>query len=82
MGTMVESDPPFNRHTAHKLMQIAGDKRLTNVSHGKHLPPSWTTLNELTKFDDDTFEQKLRDGSINPENAAQRRSAREPYPQS
>jgi hypothetical protein len=41
----------------------------------------WTTLNELTKLDDDTFEQKLRDGSINPGNAAQRRSAREPYPQ-
>jgi Protein of unknown function (DUF3102) len=66
-GTMVESDLPFNRHTAHKLMQIAGDKRLTNVSQGKHLPPSWTTLYELTKLDDDTFDQKLRDGSINPE---------------
>jgi hypothetical protein len=39
-GTMVESDLLFNRHTAHKLMQIAGDKRLTNVSQGKHLPPS------------------------------------------
>jgi len=66
-GTMVESDLPFNRHTAHKLMQIAGDKRLTNVSQGKHLPPSWTTLYELTKLDDATFDQKLRDGSINPE---------------
>jgi Protein of unknown function (DUF3102) len=66
-GTMVESDLPFNRHTAHKLMQIAGDKRLTNVSQGKHLPPSWTTLYELTKLDDDTFDQQLRDGSINPE---------------
>jgi hypothetical protein len=48
-------------------MQIAGDKRLTNVSQGKHLPPSWTTLYELTKLNDDTFDQKLRDGSINPE---------------
>jgi hypothetical protein len=66
-GTMVESDLPFNRHTAHKLMQIAGDKRLTNVSQGKHLPPSWTTLYELTKLDDATFDQKLRDGSINPD---------------
>jgi hypothetical protein len=66
-GTMVESDLPFNRHTAHKLMQIAGDKRLTNVSQGKHLPPSWTTLYELTKLDDATFNQKLRDGSINPD---------------
>jgi hypothetical protein len=66
-GAMVESDLPFNRHTAHKLMQIAGDKRLTNVSQGKHLPASWTTLYELTKLDDATFDQKLRDGSINPE---------------
>jgi hypothetical protein len=60
---MVESDLPFNRHTAHKLMQIAGDKRLTNVSQGKHLPPSWTrstNLYELTKLDDDTLERKLR----------------------
>jgi hypothetical protein len=65
-GTMVESDLPFNRHTAHKLMQIAGDKRLTNVSPGKHLPPSWTTLYELTKLDDDTLERKLRDGTIYP----------------
>jgi hypothetical protein len=61
---MVESDLPFNRHTAHKLMQIAGDKRLTNVSHGKLLPPSWTSFYELTKLDDDTFDQKLRDGTI------------------
>jgi hypothetical protein len=30
-------------------------------------PPSWTTLYELTKLDDDTFDRKLRDGSINPE---------------
>jgi hypothetical protein len=30
-GTMIESDLPFNRHTAHKLMQIAADKRLTAV---------------------------------------------------
>jgi hypothetical protein len=65
-GTMVESDLPFNRHTAHKLMQIASDKRLTNVSQGKHLPPSWTTLYELTKLDDDTLERKLRDGTIHP----------------
>jgi hypothetical protein len=39
---------------------------LTNVSQGKHLPPSWTTLYELTKLDDDTFERKLRDGTIHP----------------
>jgi len=30
------------------------------------LPPSWTTLYELTKLDDDTLERKLRDGTIHP----------------
>ena len=34
-GTMVGSNLPFNRHTAHKLIQIVGDKRLTNVSPGE-----------------------------------------------
>ena len=62
-GTMVESDLPCKRHPAHKRTQIAGDKRLMNVSQGKHLPPLWATLYELTKLDDATFDQKLRDGS-------------------
>jgi Protein of unknown function (DUF3102) len=66
-GPMVESDLPFSRQTAHKLMKVADDARLSNVAHVRHLPPSWGTLYELTKLDDDTFDQKLRDGSINPE---------------
>jgi hypothetical protein len=45
----------------------SGTPTTTNVSQGKHLPPSWTTLYELTKLDDDTFDQKLHDGTINPE---------------
>ena len=31
------------------------------------MPPSWTTLYELTKLDDDPFDQKLHDDNINPE---------------
>jgi hypothetical protein len=45
----------------------SGTPTTTNVSQGKHLPPSWTTLYELIKLDDDTFDQKLHDGTINPE---------------
>jgi hypothetical protein len=66
-GQMVESDLPFSRQTAHKLMKIADDARLSNVAHVRHLPPSWGILYELTKLDDDTFDQKLRDGTIRPD---------------
>jgi hypothetical protein len=48
-------------------MKIAADSRLANRAHVPLLPPSWGTLYELTKLDDDTFDQKLRDGTINPE---------------
>jgi hypothetical protein len=51
---------PFNRHTAHKLTQIAGDKRLTNVSHRKHLRPSFITLYELTKLNDGSRSEAAR----------------------
>jgi Protein of unknown function (DUF3102) len=64
---MVESDLPFQRNTAQRLMKIAADSRLANRAHVPLLPPSWGTLYELTKLDDATFDQKLRDGSINPD---------------
>jgi hypothetical protein len=41
---MVESDLPFNRHTARKLMQIARDKRLTNVYLGRSILRSRATV--------------------------------------
>jgi DNA N-6-adenine-methyltransferase (Dam) len=62
---MVESDLPFSRMTAHRLMAIASDPRF--VTHGLQLPPSWRTLYELTKLDDRQFEQGIADGTINPE---------------
>src|SRR5271165_651243 len=64
---MVETDLPFQRNTAQRLMKIAADSRLANRAHVPLLPPSWGTLYELTKLDDDTFDQKVRDGTINPE---------------
>jgi hypothetical protein len=66
-GTMVESDLPFGARTAQRLMAIAADARLSNATHASHLPPSWTTLYELTKLDDAQFEAKIADGTINPD---------------
>jgi hypothetical protein len=54
---MVESDLPFTRQTANKLMKIARDKRLSNDAHGRHLPPSWTTFYQLSRLKDETFEK-------------------------
>lgn len=61
---MIATDLPFNRKTAHKLMAIAADDRI--VSHGRQLPAAWTTLYELTRLPDKTFDAKLKDGTINP----------------
>jgi N6-adenosine-specific RNA methylase IME4 len=33
----------------------------------QHLPASWGTLYELTKLDDDQFEARIEDGTINPD---------------
>jgi DUF3102 family protein len=59
---MIESDLPFGRQAAHRLMVVARHPVLSNVAHGPHLPASWRTLYELTKID-----KKLGNG-------AQRRS--------
>jgi N6-adenosine-specific RNA methylase IME4 len=64
---MVEADLPFTRSTAHRLMAITEDPKLSNVAHGQHLPASWRTLYELTKLDDVTFEEKIADGTIRPD---------------
>lgn len=64
---MVEENLPFARSTAFKLMKIAEDKRLSNVSHVKHLPPSWGTLYQLTRLDDATFITAVETGAIRPD---------------
>lgn len=64
---MVESDLPFKRNTAQRLMAIARDPRLTNGEHVHHLPPSWGTLYQLSRLDDETFGRLLADGIIRPE---------------
>jgi hypothetical protein len=63
---MVQLKLPFNRITAYRLMTIAGHPILTNVSHVKHLPPSWGTLYELTRLDETVLLARIEDGTINP----------------
>jgi N6-adenosine-specific RNA methylase IME4 len=64
---MVRTDLPFGLRTAQMLMKVADDRRLTNTKHVSLLPPSWGTLYQLTKLDDDEFAVRLADGTIHPE---------------
>jgi hypothetical protein len=54
-GKHGENELPFSSSTAQRLMAIARDRRLTNPAHMQLLPPSWGTLYELTKLDDEKF---------------------------
>jgi N6-adenosine-specific RNA methylase IME4 len=64
---MVEHDLPFGPSTARRLMIVAADRRLADRAHAHVLPPSWMTLYELTKLENDVFAARLADGTINPE---------------
>jgi N6-adenosine-specific RNA methylase IME4 len=61
---------PFKKNTAARLMAIANDERISNVANSPLLPPVWTTLYDLTKLDDDKFEERVRDGTIRPDMVA------------
>ncbi len=62
---MIQLQLPFSASTAQRLMAIAADER---ILHGvQHLPASWGTLYELTKLDDEQFESRIEDGTINPD---------------
>jgi hypothetical protein len=44
--------------------------RLANTAHVPHLPPSWGTLYELTRLDDEAFEEtRLRARAAQPSSA-------------
>lgn len=64
---MITADLPFGPRTAQRLMAIAGDERLADLTRASLLPPSWTTLYELTKLDDDQFREALDNGLIRPD---------------
>jgi N6-adenosine-specific RNA methylase IME4 len=60
---MITLCTPFNVSTAQRLMKIAADERVR--TYLPQLPPVWTTLYEITKLDDETFEVYVADGTIN-----------------
>lgn len=64
---MLEHDLLVGPRTAQKLMAVGQDERLTNTTIWTHLPPTWTTLYELTRLDDKTLETAVKDGTINPD---------------
>src|ERR1700730_8168617 len=65
--SMIQQQLPFKPSTARRLMAIARDCRISNRAHAHVLPPSWATLYELTKLDDDEFEARISDGTIRPD---------------
>jgi hypothetical protein len=56
---MVESDLPFGKRTAQRLIAVVEDERLTSATHVSRLPPSWGTLYELSRLTDEQFERGL-----------------------
>ena len=63
---------PFSQQTANKLMAVSEHPQLSNSAHGRDLPPSWTTLYELSRVEPDRLTAALNDGTITPD---MRRSA-------
>ena len=64
---MVHRSLPFVASTAQRLMAIASDPRISNAAHVQYLPPSWGSLYELTKLDDEQFEHGIEAGIIRPD---------------
>ena len=66
--TMVTEDLNCSRSTAFKLVAIASNKTISNVSHAKHLPPSSETLYDLTVIANKGFdlEAAIESGAIHP----------------
>src|SRR5262245_20790937 len=56
---MVRLKLPFDPSVARKLMAVARHPVLSNRAHAHVLPPSWTTLYELTKLPDETLLPKI-----------------------
>jgi Protein of unknown function (DUF3102) len=57
----------FSEGTARKYMAISAHPVISNRSNWNALPPSWTTLYELTKLPPDVLEARIADGTITPD---------------
>lgn len=65
-GVLVKDELPFDRMTAHRLIGIATDEKLRDVTHVLHLPAHWGTLYELTKLTAEQFDAAIESGAIHP----------------
>jgi hypothetical protein len=63
---MVANHLPFSRKTTHKLMSIARNPMLSDVSRERHLPPNWTTLYALSRVNPAVLLRLIERGVVNP----------------
>jgi hypothetical protein len=63
-NAMVKTKLAFDRSVGAKLMGIADKPML--CAHAHNLPPSWTTLYELSQLKAEILQAKLADGTIHP----------------
>jgi hypothetical protein len=63
---MLIDDLKMSYRTASRLMAIASHPVISNLAHVPNLPPSWSTLYELTRLPQRLLDSKLENGEINP----------------
>jgi Protein of unknown function (DUF3102) len=63
-SAMIRADLPFGPRTARRLMAVAQHPVIAKGTHASVLPPSWTTLYELTRLPEETLEAKIAEGVI------------------
>jgi N6-adenosine-specific RNA methylase IME4 len=61
---MLNEDLNFNRNTANSFMRIASSK-MVGIAHHL-LPPDYSTIDKLTRLDDETFKRLVEEGIICP----------------
>lgn len=63
---MIKTKLPFGHSTANKLMKIARNTVLTKSEHVPILPASWGAIYQLTLMPQEVLQEKIADGTINP----------------
>jgi len=61
---LVESELPFTKRTADRLIEIAKCEWITSGKHNDSLPVSWGTLHAISKLTKEQFENGIENNSI------------------
>src|SRR6266487_6483305 len=64
---MLDQDLHITEGTASKLKSIASHPVLSELSHGKVLPPNWSVLYALTQVPQQHLISAIKDGDIHPD---------------